>query len=261
MGKRMDIKIFGERNTGTRAIARIIKNNSKSFVYTKKETDMFGVFLYLMHFFRLIRIKRKYKQYIKDHVYLKQNLTWQWKHCATNFESLDEVENVHFVFMVRDPLSWLLSFYKNPYERLIELPEQFGEFIHCEWKTSGRERLKRQTISSIKLYEKKLLYYKKFIKFLECNNVSYSIIRFEDLIHDQETEFRKIEKFLDSPEKEFEELKKSTKGRDKNIDYYKNYYDNRLWLHEISDEIRKDFHFNEELMRWLNYDARYYVDV
>lgn len=259
--QRMDIKVFGERNTGTRAITRIIRHNSKSFVYQKKEADILGALGHLACIEKLIPIKGRYNQYIKDYAYLKKDLTWQWKHCATNFESLDKMENVHIVFMVRDPLSWLLSLYKNPYERFIEIPEEFGEFIHCEWKTSGRERLKRKTISPVKLYEKKLLYYRKFMKLLDENNITYSIIRLEDLIRDQKAEFQKIEKFLDSPQKKFEELKESTKSRNTSIDYYRNYYNNGLWRNEISIEVRRNFHFNAELMRWLNYDPHYYVDV
>ena len=257
----MDIKIFGERNTGTRALAKIIANNSRSFVYEKKEAEMFGAFRHLLSAAKFLHVKRSYRQYVKDYIYLKQDLAWQWKHCATNFETLGDLKNVHFIFMVRDPLSWLLSFHKNPYERLIDLPEEFGEFIQCEWRTSGRERLNRRTFSPVELYEKKLLHYRKFMHRLEENNITYSLIRFEDLIRDQESEYQKIKKFLDSPLENFRELKRSTKNRPTDLDYYKNYYNNALWINEIPFEIRKKFHFNEKLMDWLNYDARCYVET
>lgn len=257
----MDIKIFGERNTGTRAIVRIVRNNSKSIVYAKKQVEYFGNYRYLIAFAKFIKLKKTYIDNIIGHIYSKKDLVWQWKHCATNFETLGELKNVHFIFMVRDPLSWLHSFHKNPYEQLVEIPEKFGEFIHCEWKTSGRERMNKQVISPIKLYEAKLLHYRKFMRLLEDNGITYSIIRFEDLIRDQESEYQKIQPFLNSPNQYFEEFTESTKENSKNLDYYKNYYNNGLWRNEIPFEVRKNFHFNTELMDWLKYDARYYIDV
>lgn len=249
----MNIKIFGERNTSTNALTQIIRENSSSIVHPGAIAEMGLLATKRTQIERRLGASKQRIEDIIDKVFDKRPIEHQWKHCATNFSSIDRSCNTHFIFTIRHPLSWLISLHKNPYHCLIELPNNLNEFSQCQWKTVGRERLDKASLTPIKLYENKISSYLSFIKILESKRLSYTVLKFEDLIIGQRECFENISPYLDNPSQTFSEVTKSTKESDKNLDYYKVYYGRELWKEKVDSAFLDDFCFNDTLLNWMNY--------
>lgn len=76
-----EIKIYGERNSGTNFLKQTLENN-------------------------LLNIK------VLDGGYITNN--W-WKHGYPNINNYKETDNILFIFIIRDLDSWCKSMFKNPY--------------------------------------------------------------------------------------------------------------------------------------------------
>lgn len=88
-----NIKIFGERNSGTNFLSQLIKKNVKNI-------KLFGG------------------------CYL--NITG-WKHGFPRLNLFNNIDEVLFIFIIRDLESWLISMYNNPYS--YESPPTIEEFV------------------------------------------------------------------------------------------------------------------------------------
>lgn len=81
----MLFKIYGERNSGTNYLTRLLQNN-------------FGI------------------QYVfEDHLDLNTSICYYWKHGFPDYSFNEVNEEVINVFIIRDLRKWLVSMYHNPY--------------------------------------------------------------------------------------------------------------------------------------------------
>lgn len=249
----MKIKIFGERNTSTNALSQLIKSNSSSLVFpgTVIELDLKAAEQLSVE--RLKGASKQTLENLTDQVFSQRLLEQQWKHCATLFDSIEIPSHTHFIFTIRHPLSWLVSLYKNPYHSLITLPGTLAAFSQCQWKTVKRERLEQASFTPLELYERKLQSYLAFMKRLEAEGSSYSVLKFEDLILKQEACFEKIAPNLDQASESFQVLTTATKRSGKDLDHYKEYYGKELWKQEIDPQFLREFRFNAQLLEWMGY--------
>jgi hypothetical protein len=228
----MDVKIFGERNTATRALKEIIQLNSASVVIPSAlEERGFNLVDFLLEELRLSSVKSNEQR--SDAVFSRYGERASWKHCATNFKLAQPFKDAYLIFTVRHPASWILSLYQNPYHLLHKKPSSIGDFLHFDWKTVARERLDQKSFKPLSLYQKKINAYKAFCKMLATAKIPFSFVKFEDLILNQEKTFQTLSSNLTNVEKDFSELRKSTKSQKKSLDYYKNYYGKELWRKEL----------------------------
>ncbi|NHX27489.1 hypothetical protein HA397_26415, partial [Escherichia coli] len=173
----MDIKVFGERNTATNALIKVIETNSDTRCIPGTASGIDPAAL------RRAR-KREFSTWLKertlDGVFRGVPDQMTWKHAATNFTDADAFRDTHVIFTVRHPASWLLGLYRKPYHILSARPDSFAEFIRMSWKTVARERLNRCRMSLPDLYETKLRRYDDFAAKLADVGASHSFVRFED---------------------------------------------------------------------------------
>lgn len=231
----MKIKIFGERNTSTRALAQMLKNNSKSEFFPATMQDHSRLMAKVVSGLQRIGFPAGPREAIIDKVFEGRHLLDQWKHTATSFEVDGRVDGVHFVFAVRDPRSWLIGLFRKPYHMLVPKPESLVEFSQVDWKPVGRDNLPSASYRPLELYAAKLRSYLELIEQLERRNVTYSIVKFEDFVSGQDKVFDEIKPFLDSPADEFHEISKSTKDVGKDASYYAKYYSRQIWREEHPD--------------------------
>lgn len=246
----MDIKIFGERNTGTNLLRKIILNNSESNVYpgTVKEISP----TYHKKLFSGLKkniIKREDKI---DKFFRNKSLLEKWKHTATNFELDNNLKDVHFIFLTRDPLSWLIGLYKNPYHIKQVKPKTLVEFSKLDWIVLERDNLPNNFYKPIDMYINKLNSYKEFIFKLQKSNLTFSILQFEALVTDQFSIFNSIKKYLTLPVENFEFYQDSTKDKSKNYDFYQTYYKNSLWKDDFPEHTKIDL-ANDEIFTYFGY--------
>ena len=67
-------------------------------------------------------ISTKGKEQLIDAAFKGRPILEQWKHAATYFDVATVNDDVHFVFTVRHPLSWLIGLFQKPYHLLVEKP-------------------------------------------------------------------------------------------------------------------------------------------
>jgi len=242
----MKIKLFGERNTGTNALLQMLKNNSKSQFYpgTMAELSIFAA--KEIAILQNLGLSAAQKEEMIDKVFFGRGPLERWKHSATNF-SLDKIDNSKFIFTVRNPMSWLISLFKNPYHILADKPDNLISFAETKWRTLSRENVALEFYKPLDLLEEKLKSYLGLMEKLEKKNISYKVVKFEDFVVNQHATFDSLRTFLDAPSLHFVEFMKSTKEKTKDSKYYASYYAKEIWKDEfpeidsIRNTISKEF--------------------
>jgi Glycosyl transferase family 2 len=163
------LQIFGERNTGTNWIQRIIANNyavelikgDEDMALIKKiDQDAKNIYRYPLS-------RMEYKESLRDLHWQKYNdISFGWKHGRPNlpFISRSALTNrVLFVCIIRNPYHWLLSFYKRPYHMFGETNKDdsftFSKFIRSPWITRNREFTDKVLKNPIELWNTKVQSY------------------------------------------------------------------------------------------------------
>lgn len=241
------VKIFGERNTGTNALSQFIAQNSKSLLLP-------GVFSHLpkADISVLSQKGRGEREQLIDLAFSHQPPTFQWKHCATNFtdEDLARFSKCTTLVLIRNPVSWCLALWKKPYNRLIEPPESFDEFVNLKWKTVGRERLNLKELSPPDLINLKMSYYKEFVSRGQKNGLLMKVLHFESLVCSPLSVWMNIKANLSNPKENPALIERSTKDPSKNLQFYQVYYGEEKWRSEISENT---YNLLEKSIDWNLY--------
>ena len=249
----MNLKIYGERNTGTNYIEKLILSNTNMFKLRGTVPKNIGkVFLKMdmLHFLHPI------SEFLRDLYFAKSfcsNLGW--KHMEVDYKSLSDCSNFNdtvFVCVVKNPYSWSLSLYDKPYHTY-EYKNSFDTFLKMKWRTVGREHANKKYYSNvIDMWNKKVNSY------FELNN-NYDkviIIKYEDILNSPNLIYTHLKNFNVELSSSLTNIEESTKENEKNNTYYKDYYLNEKWKEKLSVEsietINNDLNF--ELLEKLGYE-------
>ena len=129
MLNRIYLKIFGERNTGTNYLQQLIKENldvhllpgSSPVWINKLQSHLFG------------------KNWLNDFYFsltFKSNLGWKHRLLKLDDFTIDNVKDVFFITLTKNPYSWLLSLYRRPYHHYNSKTQSFSEFLISPWNGS-----------------------------------------------------------------------------------------------------------------------------
>jgi len=221
------VKIFGERNTGTNALSRIIEGNSDARCLPATSGDLNPLFGWIGNTAWLPG--KRTRELLLDSVFERKGPLCAWKHCATNFANAAPFDGVLVLFTVRHPASWLVSLFNQPYQRLERTPSTLADFLNSKWETAGRERLGRATFRPLELLQVKLDSYFSFAEKLVERGIAHHFPRFEDVVLNQQAIYSSIAPDLENARTNFHELQTSTKDRSKTRDDYRDYYGNERW--------------------------------
>lgn len=222
------IKIYGERNTNTNHLEKLIELNLDA-------VQMPGV---VPHFIKSIQKIVPGKNWIRD-VYFsrsyKKNLGW--KHArvksARELKAYDiDVRDICFISITKNPYSWLLSLYRKPYnQQYRDGKPDFETFLRSPWTTEARDNCKRVLANPIELWNTKNASYLQLQDLGGLKLTTESIIdKPEAIINTLSAHFsisRRNHQFLN--------YEKSTKDSSKNSAYYRDYYLNERWRDDLSD--------------------------
>lgn len=218
------IKIYGERNTGTNYLSRLIVNNlnttelrgtvPNSNFWQKSEFNKNLYFLFTFH----------------------RNLGW--KHTFVNtskLKLLHNTENICFITLTKNPYSFLLSLYKKPYHYKGILPKSFSDFLTTKWYVQKRDNIKANYYNNpIDLWNSKNTSYLDLKKNFDSQTLN---IKYEDLLANPNEVIDKISSyFMLNKNQIFNNYTKSTKEDQKSFSYYQKYYIEEQWINELSDE-------------------------
>ena len=222
------IKIYGERNTNTNYLSRLIKRNLDVDELPGMITGPLD---------RLFRVM-PFQEFFRDSYFRRtthENLGWKHMEVGADFvEHIrdDMYESLCFVTLTKNPYSWLLSLHKRPYHQLSKRKLSFRDFLQSEWSTVARDNSIRVFRNPIELWNVKNRSY--------FNLPDSKTLRFktESLFEDPEKIINDISDTLGVRRLsgKFVNYESSTKDKSKNFDYYKDYYLAEKWRSSLHDD-------------------------
>jgi len=232
------VKIFGERNTSTNALKRLIEMNSAARVLPSIAGDLKPGFQNSFNtFVRRIR-GREYTETRIDRIFESAPPDRFWKHCATTFDDVSAFDGTLVLFLVRNPYSWLQALHRRPYHARQPIPDSLEEFLTTPWNPVRRDRIGDRTVTPIELYNAKLQSYLGLIEKLDRADHRHFELTFESFAIDQLAVFECLRPFLKDPADLPQPLERSTKDRSRDKDFYRDYYGRELWKKDIGDDAR-----------------------
>lgn len=253
------VKIYGERNSGTHFITRLIQRNFKSQTIPGTLADAEKQSAYRDKFEEQLKLliadesKRKLASSIKIDEYFAGNQwkTLGWKHSVPPLDIIaahPENEKILFITLTKNPYAWALSMFRRPYGNFnLHNPDDLGQFLIEPWVTAKRDNCPSILNSPIELWNLKTDGYKQLAK-----QHTVLRIRYEDVIDNPENFLSNVAEYLEKKPKKFTFLNMSAKEDDvgkKDFDYYRDYYLNQKWQEKLTNEhIKTINHFLDPII-------------
>lgn len=223
------IKVYGERNTNTNYLSKLIQLNLNLIEVPGIAPDIV----------RKLQRALPGNELVRDVYFrLSYERNLGWKHaCVRPQVELDRcglvTSDLMFLTITKNPYSWLLSLHRNPYHQYYESKPRFEDFLQREWKTVGRDSLKRDSVSSpVELWNLKNRSY------LGLDPARTVFSTTEGIFVDPEAIIREISSrfHVERKQARFENYERSTKDSSKDSAYYRDYYLRERWRDELSAE-------------------------
>ena len=233
------VKVFGERNTGTNAFAKLIRRNSTTDVLPTQIGELPGITPLIGRALSRFASGRM-REAITDQVFARASVVNKWKHRATYFTEaeLDQLAHIPTFIMLRHPASWLVGLRRRPYHALQSTPKDLAEFLQRDWQTVGREGLERNSFTPTGLYNEKLRSYLWYEAQIHKRGGIVEFVRFEDFVIDQLAVFNQISIHLANPDPKPRIIASSTKKSGQNADDYARYYRDQVWAGQIDEKAQ-----------------------
>ena len=230
--KKKLLKIYGERNTGTNYLSRLIDLNLEV-------RQLPGVIPgWLSRVQRLLHGQELARDYYFSLTY-SRNLGW--KH--SQVLSADEMRNLRicandlfFVTLTKNPYSWLLSMYRRPYHRYFSRKPDFETFLTTPWAKVKRENVAGDIPGPVELWNIKNASYIQLQRKLPVLNLTFEKLleNPEQVLHQIGRQFHvewKVDSFIN-----YEQSAKRFHVEDesKSTQFYRDYYLNEKWKSEMS---------------------------
>ena len=249
------VKIYGERNTGTTYLSKLINKNIESEILKSRPP------------FLLRKIQKMIpndNEYIRDLYFSINRKNLGWKHAYIDANIMKEYKKYKnkllIITVTKNPYSWLLSMFNRPYHSVYNAnkfteEQTFEEFLLHEWKCLKRENSPEAILKNpIELWNIKNDSYLKI-----SDNTKYTVvnIKYENILIDYEKVLMELAnsvnlKFSSS---EVRNVVKSAKGDGSNYYDYKKYYLNEEWKEKINNYQYEiiNTHLNPLVMEAFNY--------
>lgn len=243
-----NIKIYGERNTGTNYLSALIELNLLV-------AQIPGTAPVLIR--RLQRVLPG-SDFLRDaYFYIMEPRNLGWKHMLIKLPELSDrldsnLQPLTFLTITKNPYSWLLSMYKRPHSLQWKTRPSFEEFLASTWMTVGRENSPQYFRDPIDLWNQKNAAYISLKKHQQTINIKY-----EDLVQDPEALLQEISDTVSCKWKtnKFLNFSNSTKDRGKDYAFYRTYYLDEKWKTLLNDSAIHIINnrLNSEVMRYFGY--------
>ena len=241
------IKVYGERNTNTNYISKLLELNLN---VTQVPGTIPLVIQRILHFL-------PYNESIRD-LYFKLSFASNlgWKHSLVKpWSDIEKCSitksSLFFLTISKNPYSWLLSLYRNPYHQYYTKKPSFETFLRSKWKTVSRDNVRKSLSSPIELWNIKNRSY------LGLDSRRTLNITTESIFEDSQVCIRNIsEKFsIEMKSEHFIDYERSTKGASKDRNHYRDYYLSEKWRDDLSDEAIVTINelVDKDLMKYFGY--------
>lgn len=216
------VKVFGERNTGTNYISDMILQNFPVKILSDGPPywweKRFGLSPASM----------------SSYFFLSEWKNLGWKHAAPRLTE-KQAQNRYFVLVTKNPYSWLLSLHKRPYHNWEAQELSFSEFLQTPWPLMRCDGVDASSVTPIELWNIKNRSYAHL-----ADAVDFSLlITYEGILEDPVEFIHAMSTLIGCPLKE--EVKLQSKGskstdKDRTFNQYQDYYLNERWKEKFSIE-------------------------
>jgi hypothetical protein len=224
---RPKLKIYGERNTGTNYLVKLVGLN----LDVDQLPGVVPKAVYRLQEFLPGR------DFVRDAYFaLTFGKNLGWKHTLVQSDAIASSLNgssgrTSVVTITKNPYSWLLSMYKRPYNKVAGVRPSLEDFIQTPWRTVGRENAPAAFADPIELWNAKNAAYLGLQGAVPALNT-----RYEDILEDPAAVIEEIARAfsLERKSDHFQDYTESTKDSDKDSNYYRDYYLNERWRHKLT---------------------------
>jgi hypothetical protein len=264
------IKIYGERNTGTHFLNDLLAKNftvpllpsSPETMQPRKKKVIAARERYLSHvrknghqIYRHV-VADRYND-IANQRYLPK--TFGWKHTLPPLDFLETrpmARQTLFIITVKHPVYWALSYHRRPYHSYFPVQQmEFSEFIRHLFIPTGRDNVNVPLYESIiDLYAAKVDGYRRLVEAA----FPAELIRYEELIADISGFLKRVEEkyaLERNSEEEHVREKNMKKGDDATLTDFRTKYQLDRVTEAVSPEDYQFLmsRFGAERLAWLGY--------
>lgn len=228
------IKIFGERNTGTRAVKQMLCRaphltlQQGSLALEKRDASWCqlheAVNLYYQDDWR-----RLYMDALRDDGRQDSDQIFAWKHAAPDWSMGYLKHQIDVIFMLRNPYSWALSTACKPYHIKGPRTSDFTKFITRPWLTERRDNVSAVLPSVMDLWTTKVTAYSDFAKMAEHFGMTSYFMLFESFILDPKAAVSQALNAFGITAEGVKKIDASTKLGGKNLTEAQRFYRDENW--------------------------------
>ncbi len=239
------IKIYGERNTGTNYLHKLIDSNFDCTILRGTVPSSFPL------------VSRRIVKDLYFHSTRRTNLGW--KHSIPDLDLIKqyyELTDLRIICLIKNPYSFVLSLFNRPYHQIGPRQNSMLEFVNTPWQTVRRENLRKRTLESVvQLWNLKV---RSYFHLKDSSLCPVTIVSYESVINDVESALIAVSNKLNISisRNRIENFNESTKKDHKDFNYYRNYYLKEEWRKEINrEEVEAINHYLDlSLVESCNYN-------
>ena len=225
------LKIFGERNTGTNALAELIKRNIGEILCSGVADEVVADLPERLR--SIVSLDEPYRLFLRhaivDDIFSVVPAESMFKHMAPEFSHRFIEQEVGIIFLVKNPYSWLVSMFRRPHGMLLPKVDDFSLFLRRPWLTLARDNLPRVLASPIEMWNRKVAAYCRFGSAATQHGLPFCVLRFEDFVQDQLAALGTIRTVFGFPGEQALPIVNSTKEPGLDMHYYRMYYSTEAW--------------------------------
>jgi hypothetical protein len=146
-------KIFGERNSGTHFLSRVVTRNFRCRMLRGTAGLSRAELVKALQGLRSAKRSQERERLTDERTQASLEHDFGWKHGCAPFDVLErnQVQAMHVLFMIihKHPADWLKSLYHKPYNSLEPIRKMsFSEFLRHPWSVSAKENLSRSSAAN-----------------------------------------------------------------------------------------------------------------
>lgn len=181
------LKLFGERNTGTRAMTKLVRQVpgvSLRIVPQRHAAEARAAFEADIRGQIAGPWRRQYLHAQRDAVAVALSSTDPWKHAVPVLTAEMVRKSTATIIMVRNPYSWLIALARRPYHIKGPKAASLEAFAARPWMTERRDGMAAVLPSPVDLWSGKVAGALRFREEAGAAGLGCEIVRFEDFIED-----------------------------------------------------------------------------
>lgn len=241
------VKLFGERNTATRALKQmLIKADSVTLALApdeqaraQEQRALADVTADIQDSYKF-EWRRLYLDASRDTGVPHDAPFRLWKHASPFWHDDYAHDDVSVIFMVRNPYSWALSMARKPYHMKAPRTADFEQFLSRPWLSERRDNCPILLRSVLHLWNHKLAAYQRFAMRARNAGVRCQFIRFEDFLADPSLALGQALWVMGIPPTGLEAVATSTKDASQRLSDLQDYYLTEGWRMRLTQAtVRK----------------------